>query len=280
MVDDAHSGAAVSSASLNGAQPLGGESLRDRVALVTGGANGIGAAIAQGLAAQGALVVVSDVDPSGARQVATEICSRFGEDRAVSVALDVTCEAQWQAAVAACRDRFGSLRILVNNAGMMALGSVEDLELDAWRKSMAINVDGPFLGCKHALPLMRLSPSGSIINISSISAMVASHNMAAYNASKAAVWMLTKSVALHCAKQGYNIRANSVHPTFVRTALLDGFVGDRNRDDVLAKLARQVPTGRMGEVEDVVAAVIYLASDNSSMMTASELKLDGGLSAM
>ena len=170
--------------------------------------------------------------------------------------------------------------MLVNNAGIVAVGSVEDLDLETWRRSLAINADGPFLGCKYALPLMRESGPGSIINMSSISAMIASHNMAAYNASKAALWMLTKSVALHCARKGWPIRCNSIHPTFVRTALLDGFVGDRDRDEILGKLARQVPIGRIGEVEDVVKAVIYLASDDSSMMTASELKLDGGLSAM
>lgn len=247
---------------------------------MTGAAHGIGAAIAQGLAAQGALVLVTDADFPGAQAVAGRICGEFGEDRAVPFALDVTSEGQWQAAIAACRASFGSLRILVNNAGIVTLGSVEDLELDAWRRSMSINVEGPFLGCKHALPLMRESGPGSIVNMSSISAMVASHNMAAYNASKAAVWMLTKSVALHCAKHGWNIRANSIHPAFVRTALLDGFVGDRDRDEIFGKLARQIPNGRIGEVEDVVRAVIYLASDDSSMMTASELKLDGGLSAM
>jgi NAD(P)-dependent dehydrogenase (short-subunit alcohol dehydrogenase family) len=115
--------------------------------------------------------------------------------------------------------------------------------------------------------------------MSSISAMVASHNMAAYNASKAAVWMLTKSVALHCARQGLRIRCNSIHPTFVRTGLLDEFVGTRDRDEVLAKLARQIPLGRIVEVEDVVRAVNFLAGDDSAMMTGAELKLDGGLSA-
>jgi len=108
--------------------------------------------------------------------------------------------------------------------------------------------------------------------------MIASHNMVAYNASKAAVWMLSKSVALHCAKQGWDIRCNSVHPTFVRTPLLDGIVG--TREEALTKLARQIPLGRIGEVEDVAAAVLYLASDESRMMTGAELKLDGGLSAM
>jgi NAD(P)-dependent dehydrogenase (short-subunit alcohol dehydrogenase family) len=160
------------------------------------------------------------------------------------------------------------------------MGSVEDLDLAAWRRTMAVNADGPFLGCKHALPLLRESQPGSIVNMSSVSALVASHNMAAYNASKAALWMLTKSVALHCGRKGWNIRCNSIHPVFVRTPLLDGIVGSHEDEATIAKLARQVPIGRIGEVADVAAAVVYLASDESAMMTGSELKLDGGLSAM
>ncbi|MCW1427532.1 glucose 1-dehydrogenase [Novosphingobium sp. JCM 18896] len=254
--------------------------LERRVALVTGAAQGIGAAIAEGLAREGATVLATDRDAAGAQAVADRIVAAWGEGRAAAQALDVTREDDWKAAISVCGERFGGLNVLVNNAGIVAVGSVEDLDLETWRRSMAINADGPFLGCKYALPLMRESGPGSIVNMSSISAMIASHNMAAYNASKAALWMLTKSVALHCARKGWPIRCNSIHPTFVHTALLDGFVGDRDRDEILGKLARQVPIGRIGEVEDVVKAVIYLASDDSSMMTASELKLDGGLSAM
>ena len=279
MVEASGAGEPGSLAPFRAASSTGGSCLQDRVALVTGAAQGIGAAIAQGLAAHGAIVLVTDLDLAGARGAAGRICEEFGEGRACALRLDVTSEPDWISVIAACRERFGSLSILINNAGIMTLGSVEDIELDAWRRSMAINVEGPFLGCKHALPLMRESGPGSIVNMSSISAMVASHNLAAYNASKAALWMLTKSVALHCARQGWKIRANSVHPTFVRTPLLDGFLGDRDQHEMLDKLARQVPIGRIGEVEDVVRAVIYLASDDSSMMTASELKLDGGLSA-
>lgn len=254
--------------------------LEGRVALVTGAAQGIGAAIALGLAREGARVLVTDVDLAGAQRQASAITDEFGAGRAIACGLDVTDEGGWIATIAKCRDAFGALNVLVNNAGIVAVGSIEDLSLADWRRSMAINADGAFLGCKYALPLMRESEPGSIINMSSISAMVAAPNMAAYNASKAALWMLTKSVALHCARQGWNIRCNSIHPTFVRTGLLDGFVGDRDRDEVFGKLARQVPLGRLVEVEDVVGAVRYLASDDSAMMTASELKIDGGLSAM
>lgn len=254
-------------------------SLEGRIALVTGAAQGIGAAIAIGLVRQGASVLVTDIDMAGAQATVASIDAEAGTGRAAAVRLDVTDEEQWIAAIAASRKMFGALNILVNNAGVVVIGSVEDLTLSQWRHSMAINADGAFLGCKHALPVMRESGPGSIVNMSSISAMVASHNMAAYNASKAALWMLTKSVALHCAQQGLQIRCNSIHPTFVRTGLLDEFVGKRDRDEVLAKLARQVPLGRIVEVDDVVRAVNFLAGDDSAMMTGAELKLDGGLSA-
>jgi len=254
--------------------------LTGRVALVTGAARGIGRAVSRGLAREGARVLVTDSDGEGARATAEQVAAEFGDESSAVARLDVTSADDWARAIETCRKRFGALSILVNNAGIMVVGSLEDIDLADWRRSMMVNADGPFLGCRHALPLMRESQPGSIINIASISATVASHNLVAYNASKAAMWMLTKSVALHCARRGWNIRCNSIHPTFVRTDLLDGFVGGRERGEVLDKLARQVPLGRIAEVDDVVAAVTYLASDESAMMTASELKLDGGLSAM
>jgi NAD(P)-dependent dehydrogenase (short-subunit alcohol dehydrogenase family) len=254
--------------------------LAGKKALVTGAAQGLGAGIAAALAREGAAVVLTDRNEAGALAAAGAIERELGEGRAFACRHDVTSEADWQAALAFAQDRLGGLSVLVNNAGIVTMGSVEDLDLAAWRHAMAVNADSAFLGCKHALPLLRQSQPGSIVNMSSISALVASHNLAAYNASKAALWMLTKSVALHCARQGWAIRCNSVHPTFVRTPLLDGIVGSHEDDAAIAKLARQVPLGRIGEVADVAAAVVYLASDESAMMTASELKLDGGLSAM
>jgi NAD(P)-dependent dehydrogenase (short-subunit alcohol dehydrogenase family) len=252
----------------------------EKKALVTGGAQGLGAGAARALAAHGAQVVVSDLNEAGAAEIAASINAAHGAGAATSVRLDVTDESDWIAAIAHAKTAMGGLSVLVNNAGIVTMGSVDDLDLVTWRRTMAVNADSAFLGCKYALPLLRETQPGSIINISSISALIASHNMIAYNASKAAVWMLTKSVALHCARQGWDIRCNSVHPTFVRTPLLQGIVGDRNEDEVMAKLARQVPLGRIGEVEDVAAAILYLASDESRMMTGAELKLDGGLSAM
>lgn len=174
----------------------------------------------------------------------------------------------------------GGLSVLVNNAGVATVGTVEDLSFDTFRRDMAINVDSVFLGVKYALPLLRDSTPASIITMSSISGLIASHNFASYNASKAAVWMLSKSIALHCARQKWDIRANTIHPAFVRTPILDGLVGTSDQAVIDAKLARQVPIGRLGEPDEVADAVLYLASDESRFMTGAEIKLDGGISAM
>lgn len=254
--------------------------LHGKTALVTGAARGLGAAISRRLAAEGALVVLTDINGLGAAKVAEEICASLTPDTAFALKHDVTLEADWRAALAFARASMGGLSILVNNAGVVTNASVEDMSLEQWRRDMAINLDSVFLGTKHALPLMVESQPGSIINISSIAGLIASHNFASYNASKAGVWMLTKSVALHCAKEGWDIRCNSVHPTFIRTPILNDLVGEREPEEVFAKLARQVPLGRLGEPDDVANAVIYLASDESRFMTGAEIKLDGGISAM
>ena len=257
-----------------------GNRLTGKRALITGAAQGLGAGIAAALAREGARVVLTDRNGEGAAAAAAAIDAELGAGTAFAIRHDVTSEADWIAALAFARDRLGGLSVLVNNAGIVTMGTVEDLDLATWRHAMAVNADSAFLGCKHALPLLREAAPASIVNMSSVSALVASHNLAAYNASKAALWMLTKSVALHCAKQGWAVRCNSIHPTFVRTPLLDDIIGSHEDEARLAKLARQVPIGRIGEVADVAAAVVYLASDESGMMTAAELKLDGGLSAM
>jgi NAD(P)-dependent dehydrogenase (short-subunit alcohol dehydrogenase family) len=204
---------------------------------------------------------------------------------AIAIAHDVTQEDQWLAALAETGRAVGALHVLVNNAGIGLTKDLEDVTLEEWRRVHAIDLDGVFLGCKLALPLMAKSVKatglgGSIVNISSISGIIAGHNMAAYNSAKAAVRHLSKSVALYCARKGYGIRSNSVHPVFIATPILDGLVQRFGREEAYAKLARQVPLGRIGEPDDIAYAVLYLASDESKFVTGAELKVDGGISAM
>ena len=250
-------------------------------ALVTGAAQGLGAAIALKLAQEGAKVLLTDINLAGAEARAAEIDAECGAGTAFAMAHDVTSEAQWQAALIMAQDKLGGLSVLVNNAGIGRGGTVESTSLADWQLTMAINSDGPFLGCKYALPLLRESQPASIVNISSIAAFTADPFLAAYNASKAAVWMLTKSVALYCARAGWQIRCNSVHPAFVATEILEGFRTDKSRpiEETHAKLGGVIPMGRIGTPQEVALGVLYLASDESSFMTGSELKLDGGLSA-
>lgn len=254
--------------------------LSGKLALVTGAAQGLGAAIARRLAGEGTRVLLTDRNESGVKAVAEALSEEFGSDAAYFARHDVTSESDWVDVIAYAGEQLGGLSVLVNNAGIVLTGSVEDFTLEEWRQGMAVNTDSVFLGTKHALALMREHQPGSIVNVSSIAGLIASHNFANYNASKAAVWLLSKSVALHCARQGWDIRCNSVHPAFVRTPILNDLVGDRDEAMVMAKLAKQVPLGRLGEPDDVAHAVVYLASDESRFMTGAELKLDGGISAM
>lgn len=246
--------------------------------LITGGGAGIGRGCGAMMAGEGALVTLADIDLDGANAAAREINAETGE-RASALRLDVTSQEQWQTAVAEAATRMSGLNVLVNCAGICILGTVEDTPLEAWQRTIDTDLTSVFLGCKHALGVMAGHAPGSIINISSISGLIAGHNLAAYNAAKAGVWLMTKSVALHAARSGYDVRANSVHPTFIDTAMLDAVLGDRGDGTALEKLTRQIPLRRIGTVEDVGYAVIYLASDESRFMTGAEIKLDGGLSA-
>ena len=248
-------------------------------AFVTGAAQGLGAAIARRLAEEGAKVTLSDLNAEGARAMAAEI-ERDHPGQAFAVPLDVTREDQWIFALEEADAAMEGISVLVNNAGIFQVGDVEQLSYEDWKRSMSVNADSVFLGAKHALTYMRRNAPGAIVNVSSIAGLIAGHNLAAYNASKAAVWLLTKSIALHCAHQGLGGRCNSVHPTFVDTPLLDPLRGKLGDAEAQAKLARQVPIGRIGKPADVADAVLYLASDESSFVTGAELKLDGGLSAM
>ncbi|WP_156680552.1 SDR family oxidoreductase [Sphingomonas profundi] len=248
-------------------------------ALVTGAAQGLGAAMARMLAAHGAKVALADINRAGAAEIAAEIDAAHGAGTATALTLDVTDADAWPHAIDDAARAMDGLSVLVNNAGIATLGSIEDMPVEAWHRIMAVNVDSVFLGSKAALKVMRDHQPGSIINISSIAGIVASHAFVGYNTSKAAVWMLTKSIALHCAREKLAIRCNSVHPSFVDTPLIEGLARG-TAEERNAKLARQIPLGMIAAPDDVAYAVLYLASDESRMMTASELKLDGGLSAM
>lgn len=255
--------------------------LEGKKALITGGAGGIGRAIAEYFAREGALVMVSDVDGTRARQVADELRS-LGSVSACEH--DVTDEHSWAGALAAVQVELGGLNVLVNNAGIWMAGSVEAVEPDDWRRAMSVNLDSVYLGTRLALPLLRQGQPSSIINISSIAGIIAGPNIAAYNAAKAAVWMLTKSTALHAAGEGHAVRCNSIHPYFIDTALLqDVFARDGERRepsrDQRARLAKLAPLGRLCSTGDVAHAAVYLASDESAYMTGAEIKLDGGFSA-
>ena len=249
-------------------------------AFITGAAQGLGAATARALAAEGAKTALADINLDGVKALADELNTRHGPGTAFAYALDVREEAQWIYALEEADAAMGGLSVLVNNAGVMATGNIEQLAFADWKRTMDINVDSVFLGTKHALKYMKQNQPGSIINLSSIAGLIAGHNTPAYNASKAAVWLLSKSIALHCAKQGYAIRSNTIHPAFVDTPLLDPLRDLFGAERAEAKLARQIPVGHIGVPEDVAHAVLYLASDDSRFMTGAELKLDGGLSAM
>ncbi len=249
-------------------------------AFITGGAQGLGAAAARRLADEGAAVAIADINLEGAKAVASEINADWGAGAAVALPLDVTKEEQWIFALEEADAAMGGISVLVNNAGISRGGDIEHLTLDDWKLVMAVNVDSVFLGVKHALRYMRASQPGSIVNISSIAGLIAAHNSPVYNASKAAVWLLSKGIALHCAKQGLNIRSNSIHPTYIDTPILDPLRQRFGKEEAEAKLGRQVPLGHIGEPADIANAVLYLASDESKFMTGAELKLDGGISAM
>jgi len=247
-----------------------------KVALVTGAGSGLGRATSILLAKEGAKVVVTDINLKSAEETAAMI-----GDGAIALQHDVTDEARWQEVLKAAKDEFGGLNILVNNAGIGAGSDVENTDLETWKLVHAVDLDSVFLGCKYAIKYIEETEGlGSIVNISSIAGIIAGHNMAAYNSAKAGVRHLSKSVALHCARKKNGIRCNSVHPTFVRTPILDAMFEVSGKEKGEAKLARQIPIGHLGEPDDIAYGILYLASDESRFMTGAELVLDGGISAM
>lgn len=249
-----------------------GQRLAGKAALITGAASGIGRATAALFHAQGAKVAATDRNEAGLanlRGVADLILTQ-----------DVTDEARWRAVVEAAVAAFGRLDILVNSAGIALKGDIEAATLDEFRRTEAVNVEGTFLGCREAIRVMKGAGGGSIVNLSSVAGIVGDAQSAAYCASKGAVRLLTKSAALHCGRSGYAIRVNSVHPSFADTPMVQELIASaRNPDKVRAGLARAAPLGRLGRAEEVAGAILYLASDESSFTTGTELVVDGGLTA-
>lgn len=249
-----------------------------KIALVTGGAMGIGHACADLLSAEGATVVVTDRDVDEGRKV-VECLTALGR-RAMFVEHDVSEENRWQHVINVCVSSYGRLDILVNNAGVGWFGDVEHTTLDDWHKLLSVNLDGVFLGIKHAIPAMRIAGSGSIINLSSIEGLVGNPALAASNASKGAVRLLSKSAALYCAKARTNIRVNSVHPGYIWTPMVRHAVeSSGHADEMRRTLEAMHPVGHLGQPQDVAYGVLYLASDESAFVTGTELVIDGGYTA-
>jgi len=250
------------------------ERLAGKIILVTGGAGGIGSASARCFVEAGATVIVADIDLAGAKHVAD------GDANMQALELDVTSDDAWKAAIASMLGRYGRLDALVNNAGIASFRDIETIEDAEWHRTMAVNVDGTFYGCRQAVIAMKTTGGGSIVNISSIAGIIGGRNTIAYNAAKGAVRLLTKSVALHCAHKKYAIRCNSVHPTFIETPMYDEVV-NRSRDPeaTAAALAASVPLGRIGRAHEVADMLLYLVSDESQFVTGSEFVIDGGYTA-
>ena len=237
--------------------------LKDKIVLVTGAAGAIGAA------------VTAAVKRAGGVAIATDLAGRAGID----AALDVTAEADWQRVAADVERQHGRLNGLVNAAGIAAVGNIEKIDFATWRRVLSINLDGTFLGCKYAFPLLR-KQGGAIVNLSSVLGLVGSPNLTAYNASKGGVSLLTKSVALNGARYQPPVRCNAVCPAFVEGAMVDEIAqGTRNPQVVQQRLMNDIPLGRLGKAAEVADLCVYLLSDAAAFITGADLPIDGGLTA-
>jgi 3(or 17)beta-hydroxysteroid dehydrogenase len=237
--------------------------LKDKVVLITGAAGAIGSAVAEAVVRAGGLAIATDLEGTAG----------------IDHALDVTSEVDWLRVAAAIAAAAGRLDGLVNSAGIAALGTVEDTDYATWRRVIAVNLDGTFLGCKHALPLLKRQ-GGAIVNLSSVSGLVGGHNVAAYNAAKGGVRLLTKSVALHGARLDPPVRCNSVHPTFIEGPMVTEMLSHtRDPEKARERMLRDVPLGRFGTPAEVADMCVYLLCDESRFVTGAEFAIDGGLTA-
>jgi 3(or 17)beta-hydroxysteroid dehydrogenase len=237
--------------------------LKDKIVLVTGAAGAVGQA------------VVAAIKREGGVAIATDLAQRAGIDHA----LDVTAEADWQTVLAEVERVHGRLDGLVNAAGIALLANIEDTDYASWRRVLAVNLDGTFLGCKHALALLKRG-GGAIVNLSSISGIVGGHNLTAYNASKGGVRLLTKSVALYGARLKPPVRCNSVHPAFLEGPMVDDILAQTAQPEIArSRIARDIPLGRLGQPSEVAEMCVYLLCDESRFVTGAEFLIDGGLTA-
>jgi NAD(P)-dependent dehydrogenase (short-subunit alcohol dehydrogenase family) len=247
--------------------------LQDKIALVTGGASGLGRAIVERYIAEGATVIIGDVDDVGGEVLTKEL----GE-RASYLTLDVTSEEAWTSAMAAITQVQGRLDIIVNNAGITTVGTIESLSLADFRTMLDIDLIGVFLGCKHAVEPMK-EQGGSVINMASMCGIRADADLVGYNAAKAAVTMLTKSVALHYAREKYGMRCNSIHPGAIHTPILEKVMAQVSDPQALYdSWVAGHPIGRLGRPEEIAAMAVYLASDEAAFTTGGEFVVDGGSS--
>lgn len=264
--------------------------LENKVALVTGGGSGIGRGSALAMAAEGAKVLVTDIDAEGGEETVALIKKAGGS--AKFAVQDVVDEVRWGEIVVMAVESFGGLHILLNNAGIAIGAPITEMSLEDWRVQTAINIDGVFLGCKHSIPAMAESGGGSIINVSSVAGFKGSPGLSGYCATKGAVRLLSKSVALECAQAQNNIRSNSVHPGIIDTAIWSKSIIDEStfaNSEIMVEGANAIsadalaaavaPVGTVGVPADIAAAVVFLASDEARYITGTELIIDGGMTA-
>lgn len=247
--------------------------LEGKTALITGGSSGLGNAMVRRFVAEGASVIIADIDAENGQALAKELGNKASFEL-----LDVSLEEHWKRVL----EGETSIDVLINNAGITTYGSIEELTLEQFRHEFEVDVVGVFLGCKYAVANMRVNPKGtggSIINMSSLAGVRATGSLTAYNAAKAAVTHMTKSVAMHCATNGYGIRCNSIHPGVIYTPILDKVLAQvPNPDEVYAGWVAVHPIGRIGQPEEIAAMAVYLATDEAAFTTGAEFRVDGGSS--